>query len=383
MTAQTPVPPGYGAATAHGHRVRPGRAASSGRRISVSSPVPHPFLNRRRDAARGELCSRPGAAPCCPGPGTSPRGPARRPARPADGRAGRTRRLRLARLPGCDVAGPRRLHLRRRAAPARNPAVRRHLQQRRSARRRDPGPGHLARTSRRRRPGACPRACSSPSCQPVCCALLCVLARDAFGSRAAGLLAPAVFLTFERFIELASSGPREKTAMVVFLLAALILTGRRRWAAAGVFTALATLTWQPALFVAVAAVVVAVLVGGDSPGARPDPVRARRRRHDRRVRRLVRPRGRAAPGAPGLRHRQPALHLAALGRRQPGLGLADALARLRRVPPAVSVRHRGAARSRRARSPRRTPVGQRLADGGTPGLARGRLPGGQPSGPRS
>ncbi|MDG6146466.1 hypothetical protein NF717_12555, partial [Lactococcus formosensis] len=51
----------------------------------------------------------------------------------------------------------------------------------------------------------------------VCCALLCVLARDAFGSRAAGLLAPAVFLTFERFIELESSGPREKTAMVVFL----------------------------------------------------------------------------------------------------------------------------------------------------------------------
>jgi hypothetical protein len=97
----------------------------------------------------------------------------------------------------------------------------------------------------------------------VCCALLCVLARDAFGSRAAGLLAPAVFLTFERFIQLASSGPREKTAMVVFLLAGLILSGRRRWAAAGVCTALATLTWQPALLVAVAAVVVAVLVGGE------------------------------------------------------------------------------------------------------------------------
>ena len=97
----------------------------------------------------------------------------------------------------------------------------------------------------------------------LCCALLCVLARDAFGSRAAGLLAPAVFLTFERFIELAASGPREKTAMVVFLLAGLVLSGRRRWAAAGVLTALATLTWQPALFVAAATVVVAVLVGAD------------------------------------------------------------------------------------------------------------------------
>jgi hypothetical protein len=94
------------------------------------------------------------------------------------------------------------------------------------------------------------------------CALLCVLARDAFGSRAAGLLAPAIFLTFPRFIELATGGPREKTAMVVFLLASLILSGRRRWAAAGVFAALATLTWQPALFVAAATVAVAVLIGG-------------------------------------------------------------------------------------------------------------------------
>jgi hypothetical protein len=96
-----------------------------------------------------------------------------------------------------------------------------------------------------------------------CCALLCVLARDTFDSRAAGLLAPAVFLTFPRFIELASSGPREKTSMVLFLLAALILCGRRRWVAAGVLTALATLTWQPAFFVAVAVVVTAVLLGGE------------------------------------------------------------------------------------------------------------------------
>ena len=108
----------------------------------------------------------------------------------------------------------------------------------------------------------------------VCCALLCVLARDTFGSRAVGLLAPALFLTFRHFIELASSGPREKTAMVVFLLAALILSGRRRWAAAGVFTALAVLTWQPALLVAGAAVVVAVLVGGGTRLARVRAVAA-------------------------------------------------------------------------------------------------------------
>lgn len=98
----------------------------------------------------------------------------------------------------------------------------------------------------------------------LCCALLCVLARDTFDSRAAGLLAPAVFLTFEKFLQLATDGPREKTTMVVFLLATLILAGRRRWLAAGVATALGTLTWQPVLFVAVAVVVVSVLT--DGPG---------------------------------------------------------------------------------------------------------------------
>jgi hypothetical protein len=96
----------------------------------------------------------------------------------------------------------------------------------------------------------------------LCCAMLCVLARDTFGSRAAGLVAPAIFLTFERFLELASDGPREKTTMVVFLLATLILAGRRRWLAAGVFTALATLTWQPVFLVALAAVAVAIVTGG-------------------------------------------------------------------------------------------------------------------------
>jgi hypothetical protein len=94
----------------------------------------------------------------------------------------------------------------------------------------------------------------------LCAALLCVLARDTFGSRAAGLVAPAVFLTFQDFLELASDGPREKTTMVVFLLGCLILLGRRRWASAGVCAALATLAWQPVLAVAVAALVAATVL---------------------------------------------------------------------------------------------------------------------------
>jgi hypothetical protein len=94
----------------------------------------------------------------------------------------------------------------------------------------------------------------------VCCSLLCVLARDTLGSRAAGFLAPALFLTFEDFVRLASDGPREKTTMVLFLLLCLILLGRRRWALAGACAALATLTWQPVFAVTLGALVAATLL---------------------------------------------------------------------------------------------------------------------------
>ena len=50
--------------------------------------------------------------------------------------------------------------------------------------------------------------------------------------------------------------------MLVFLLTSLILTGRRRWLGAGACAALATLTWQPALLVAVVAVAAAALTAG-------------------------------------------------------------------------------------------------------------------------
>ncbi len=94
-----------------------------------------------------------------------------------------------------------------------------------------------------------------------CCVLTYVLARDVFHSRPAGMVAAAVFLTFEEFIQLASGGPREKTTMLLFLLAALVLVGRRRWLAAGICTALATLAWQPSLAVAVAAAIATAVTG--------------------------------------------------------------------------------------------------------------------------
>lgn len=79
------------------------------------------------------------------------------------------------------------------------------------------------------------------------CALVCVYGRTVLRSRAGGFVAASLFLTYETFINLATNGPRDKTAMVFFLVAGLVLTGRRRWVGAGIATALATLTWQPAL----------------------------------------------------------------------------------------------------------------------------------------
>jgi hypothetical protein len=80
----------------------------------------------------------------------------------------------------------------------------------------------------------------------LCVWLLYVVARDVLGSRPGAVVACATFLCFETFTELAGNGPRDKTAMLVFLLAALLAAQRSWWWALGSLTALATLTWQPA-----------------------------------------------------------------------------------------------------------------------------------------
>lgn len=96
----------------------------------------------------------------------------------------------------------------------------------------------------------------------VCCALVCLLGRQTLGGRAGGLIAAAAMLSFRLFVVLGGSGPREKTTMVLFLVAALVLLGRRRWLAAGACTALATLAWQPVLAVAAATAAVSVANAG-------------------------------------------------------------------------------------------------------------------------
>ncbi|MPZ61317.1 MAG: hypothetical protein GEU93_08475 [Propionibacteriales bacterium] len=93
----------------------------------------------------------------------------------------------------------------------------------------------------------------------ACVCLVYVVGRELFASRLAGLAATAAFLSFFGFIHVASTGPRDKTPMVLFVLCVLLAVVRQRWFVAGLFVGLATLTWQPAFFVAVTAAVVAPL----------------------------------------------------------------------------------------------------------------------------
>lgn len=86
-----------------------------------------------------------------------------------------------------------------------------------------------------------------------------LLGRDAFRSRGAGAVVAAAMLSWHGFAGATTSGPSEKTVMVLFVLLALWATARRRWATAGVFVGLATLTLQTAFFVAAVAVLVAAL----------------------------------------------------------------------------------------------------------------------------
>lgn len=92
----------------------------------------------------------------------------------------------------------------------------------------------------------------------ACVCLVHVLARDLYTSRLVGVVAATAFLGFQGFLEMATYGPREKTPMVLFLLVSLVALLHRRWATAGVFVALATLTWQPVFFVLAATGLVAI-----------------------------------------------------------------------------------------------------------------------------
>ena len=100
----------------------------------------------------------------------------------------------------------------------------------------------------------------------ACVGLAYLLGRDVFRSRFAGVASAAALLSFHGFIELATYGPREKTPMVLFMLASLLAIAHQRWLTTGVLVSLATLTWQPSFFALIAAVLVAVLLAAAAPG---------------------------------------------------------------------------------------------------------------------
>ena len=89
--------------------------------------------------------------------------------------------------------------------------------------------------------------------------LLYVVGRDIFRSRLAGAASAAALLVCQGFVIYATGGPREKTTMVLLVILALWAVTHRRWAAAGVCVALATLTWQPSFLVGTAVAGAAML----------------------------------------------------------------------------------------------------------------------------
>ena len=174
----------------------------------------------------------------------------------------------------------------------------------------DPAPSHLRARHRRLPRGGWS---ASTTCWPC--------ARSSWSSRwpasgprlrhgarpaplvAAGGPSAAALLYVNGFTQYASGGPREKTTLVLFLLAALIAAATQS-ALGGVFVSLATLTWQPVFFVGLATGLVAppALDRGGACGARR--VRGRR--------------ARAAVGVPGvLRRARPPAGLPRLLRAHP------------------------------------------------------------------
>jgi hypothetical protein len=95
----------------------------------------------------------------------------------------------------------------------------------------------------------------------ACVGLAYLLGRDLFRSRLAGVAAAATLISFHAFISLATYGPREKTPLVLFTLAALLAIAHQRWLTTGFLVALATLVWQPVFFALFSGAVVAVLLG--------------------------------------------------------------------------------------------------------------------------
>ncbi len=164
-----------------------------------------------------------------------------------------------------------------------------------------------------------------------------------------------------RFHRAGDLRPREKTPMVLFILASLLAIAHQRWLTTGVFVSLATLTWQPSFFPLIAAALVAVLLGL--------PLRAWWRALARVTVGGLIPAGgdrrqlcgdRPAPDVPGLlcaHQRQVHLRVAEVRDGRPRGGVAVDGPELRRINLGDLRRPRGATGERRGRRRRRGAAG--------------------------
>ena len=89
-----------------------------------------------------------------------------------------------------------------------------------------------------------------------CVWVLYLAGRDLFSSRLAGAACAASLTAIGGFVVIVAGGPRDKPIMLFFLVCSLWAVVGSRWALAGVFVALATLTYQPAFFSALPTAVV-------------------------------------------------------------------------------------------------------------------------------
>lgn len=83
--------------------------------------------------------------------------------------------------------------------------------------------------------------------------------RALFHSRTVGLIAGLLMAGWDFYGLRAVTGPEPKAFLILFAMPALVFIAQKRWFAAGVCAALATLAWQPGLMVAALATAAAFL----------------------------------------------------------------------------------------------------------------------------
>lgn len=83
--------------------------------------------------------------------------------------------------------------------------------------------------------------------------------RDLFRSRVVGLIAGLLMAGWDFYGLRAVTGPEPKAFLILFTMPAFVFISKRRWFAAGLCAALATLSWQPGLMLAALAAAAAVI----------------------------------------------------------------------------------------------------------------------------